>query len=120
MSADNYLKIHKKGKDWLVLEGCASNGHERIRVRADTRSEAINEANAINQSEMVEYGISYIQPEPDDINEHLKNVDRLEVIDETGRVYVKGSIYNTPVKVELSLQDNKRTLKVFVEPLNAK
>ena len=41
-------------------------------------------------------------------------VDRLEVIDDTGRAYVKGSIYGTPVKVELSYQDDGRTLKVFV------
>ncbi len=44
-------------------------------------------------------------------------VDRLEVVDETGRAYVKGSIYGSPVRVELSLQDDDRTLKVFVEAL---
>jgi ribosomal protein S28E/S33 len=43
-----------------------------------------------------------------------KTVDRIEVIDETGRAYVRGSIYGTPVKVELSYQDDGRTLKVFV------
>lgn len=41
-------------------------------------------------------------------------VDRLEVIDGTGRAYVKGSIYGSPIKLELSYQDNGRTLKVFV------
>lgn len=41
-------------------------------------------------------------------------VDRFEVIDDTGRAYVKGSIYGTPVKVELSYQDDDKTLKVFV------
>lgn len=46
-----------------------------------------------------------------------EQVDRIEVIDETGRVYVKGSIYGTPVKVELDYQDEGRTLKVFVEAL---
>lgn len=45
----------------------------------------------------------------------LSKVDRFEVIDETGRAYVKGSIYGSPVKVELSVQDDGRTLKVFVE-----
>jgi hypothetical protein len=44
-------------------------------------------------------------------------VNRLEVIDETGRAYIKGSIYGTPVKVELSFQDDGRTLKVFVEAI---
>ena len=42
-------------------------------------------------------------------------VDRLEVIDKTGRAYVKGSIYGTPVKVGLSYQDEGKTLKVFVD-----
>jgi hypothetical protein len=43
-------------------------------------------------------------------------VDRFEVIDETGRAYVKGSIHGSPVKVQLDYQDDGRTLKVFVEP----
>jgi len=47
-----------------------------------------------------------------------EKVDRIEVIDETGRAYIKGSIYGSPVKVELSLQDSNRTLKVFVEALS--
>lgn len=42
-------------------------------------------------------------------------VNRIEVIDETGRVYVKGKMYGSPVKVNLSLQDDGQTLKVFVE-----
>lgn len=46
--------------------------------------------------------------------EKQKTVNRFEVIDDTGRVYVKGSIYGTPVTVELSYQDDDRTLKVFV------
>ena len=46
----------------------------------------------------------------------IDKVDRFEVVDETGRAYVKGSIYGTPVKVELSYQDDDRTLKVFVKP----
>ena len=44
----------------------------------------------------------------------IGQVDRFEVIDETGRAYVKGSIYGSPVSVELSYQDEGRTLKVFV------
>lgn len=47
-------------------------------------------------------------------NNPTETVDRFEVIDDTGRAYVKGSIYGTPVKVELSYQDDDRTLKVFV------
>ena len=49
------------------------------------------------------------------IIDHLNAPDRFEVIDETGRAYVKGSIYGSPVKIELSYQDDGRTLKVFVE-----
>jgi hypothetical protein len=48
------------------------------------------------------------------INSVLKNVTRLEVIDlqtpETGRVYVKKDCE----KVELSIQDFGKTLKVFI------
>jgi hypothetical protein len=41
----------------------------------------------------------------------LPRVTRLEVIDQSGRVYViKDS------EVELSYQDNARTLKIFVKP----
>lgn len=47
-----------------------------------------------------------------------EKVDRFEVIDDTGRAYVKGSIYGSPVSVELSYQDDGRTLKVFVKPSN--
>lgn len=59
-------------------------------------------------------------------NESLKGVvlpekvDRFEVIDDEGRAYAKGSIYGSPVKVKLSLQDEGRTLKVFVKALNNK
>lgn len=46
--------------------------------------------------------------------ENTDAVNRIEVIDDTGRAYVKGAIYGTPVKVTLSYQDDGRTLKVFV------
>jgi len=46
-----------------------------------------------------------------------EKVNRLEVIDDTGRAYVKGSIYGSPVSIKLSYQDDGRTLKVFVEAL---
>lgn len=45
----------------------------------------------------------------------FSNVDRIEVIDDTGRAYVKGSMYGTPVTVDLSIQDDGKTLKVFVK-----
>jgi hypothetical protein len=47
-----------------------------------------------------------------DSYESLPNVTRIEVIDETGRVYVRRS-----VDVAISQQDNHRTLKIFVKPL---
>ena len=40
-------------------------------------------------------------------------VTRFEVIDENGRVYT-----SKDCKVELSYQDDGRTLKVFIKPLN--
>lgn len=42
----------------------------------------------------------------------LPRVTRLEVIDHTGRAYV----INNAEQVELSYQDEARTLKVFVKP----
>jgi hypothetical protein len=44
-----------------------------------------------------------------------KNVTRVEVIDHTGRSYVNWNILN---KVTVSLQDDGRTLKVFVDRKN--
>ena len=40
-------------------------------------------------------------------------VTRFEVIDENGRAYTKHNC-----KIELSYQDDGRTLKVFIKPLN--
>lgn len=54
-----------------------------------------------------------VGPHPD-VHPDIRKVDRLEVIDDSGRAYVKGSIYGTPVSVELSFQDDGRTLKIFV------
>lgn len=44
---------------------------------------------------------------------HDQKVTRFEVIDENGRVYT-----TKDCKVELSYQDDGRTLKVFIKPLN--
>ena len=41
----------------------------------------------------------------------LKNCNRVEVIDDTGRVYVNWKKNN---QVQLSLQDDGRTLKIFI------
>lgn len=43
-----------------------------------------------------------------------QTLTRFEVIDENGRVYVKNSLYNC--QLELSYQDDGRTLKVFIKP----
>lgn len=53
-------------------------------------------------------------PEPTKQTIDISKVDRFEVIDDTGIAYVRGPMYGTPVKVEVSLQDDGRTLKVFV------
>jgi len=44
---------------------------------------------------------------------HDQTVTRFEVIDENGRAYTEHYC-----KVELSYQDDGRTLKVFIKPLN--
>lgn len=55
---------------------------------------------------------------PGDYDDLTGTVNRVEVIDDTGRVYVSGSIYGTPVRVKLSFQDSDRTLKVFVNEID--
>jgi len=42
---------------------------------------------------------------------HLNTVTRVEVIDEKGRSYIK---WDNDFMVKLSLQDNNRTLKIFL------
>lgn len=49
-----------------------------------------------------------------EVNERFENTDRFEVIDDNGRAYVKGGIYGTPVRIDLSIQDDDKTLKVFI------
>lgn len=48
----------------------------------------------------------------------LSPINRVELIDHTktmeGRAWVRGSIYGSPVEVELDVQDEGRTLKIFV------
>lgn len=50
----------------------------------------------------------------DDID--LDKITRFEVIDETGRAYVRSDVLlgGGGIKVELSCQDDGKTLKVFV------
>lgn len=43
----------------------------------------------------------------------IERVTRFEVIDESGRTYVRD--HRGPVEVSLSFQDGGRTLKVFVK-----
>ena len=47
----------------------------------------------------------------------LKSVTRFEVIDNTGRVYSKWNLSNGlgVCRLEASLQDKNRTLKVFID-----
>lgn len=48
-----------------------------------------------------------------DLTRHLGDVSRVEVIDNKGRSYV---LRRDGMKVSLSLQDQGRTLKVFIAP----
>ena len=58
------------------------------------------------------YDLGYTQCQKDMAD--TSKVTRFEVIDENGRVYVKNSLYNC--HLELSYQDDGRTLKVFIKP----
>lgn len=58
--------------------------------------------------------INRLQSTLDQLTEKLErvtNVNRVEVIDNTGRKYVKYNVEN----VELDVQDDGKTLKVFVK-----
>ena len=62
MSADNYLTVERDGDKWAVKDGCASNDWKQIRELFNTRDEAIDAAQKIQEEEMIEYGLSYIEP----------------------------------------------------------
>lgn len=47
-----------------------------------------------------------------DLEKLVKKVTRVEVIDEKGRSYVN---WNPDNNIELSFQDNNRTLKIFIK-----
>tara|TARA_B110000503_G_C7157835_1_gene418134 strand:+ start:102 stop:356 length:255 start_codon:yes stop_codon:yes gene_type:complete len=57
------------------------------------------------------YVVGYTQCQQDMANN--SKVTRFEVIDENGRVYSKWNC-----NVELSYQDDGKTLKVFIKPIN--
>lgn len=57
------------------------------------------------------FGCAYRQLQED--MSDISKVTRVEVIDTNGRVYQKWNC-----NVELSYQDDGRTLKVFIKPLN--
>lgn len=84
------------GEDEILPEARQGYDHAQNDLRASQRQALKNLANG--------------EKEP------LSQVDRFEVIDERGRAYVRGGIYETPVKVKLDYQDHGKTLKVFVEP----
>ena len=43
-------------------------------------------------------------------------ITRFEVIDETGRVYVRDPSVSGPIKIAVAIQDEGRTLKIFIAP----
>lgn len=83
---------------------------DRLRIRAEIRRQIPTRKSVQNN-------------EPDRIADLLEeaarvldlyvnnNINRLEVIDETGRVYVNNNINDC----KLSYQDNRRTLKIFIK-----
>ena len=63
MSADNYLTVERNGKGWSVFDGCASTDWKKPRHEVfETRDEAIDEAQKIQCEEIIEYGLSYVEP----------------------------------------------------------
>ena len=51
------------------------------------------------------------------MNQLLGNVNRVEVIDENGRSYVN---WNDDNAVQIDLQDDNRTLKIFIRKKDGK
>lgn len=79
---------------------------------AATKKKSIHEfeAYAVSKSDWC----SAFEKEPDDVaTPDFSKVTRVEVIDENGRAYVRGSAYRNAV-VRVSVQDDGRTLKLFV------
>lgn len=70
------------------------------------------EATELFQKMLAEYTENGYQQGVREERERAKTVDRFEVIDSQGRIYVK---YD--VSIELSYQDGDKTLKVFVEDM---
>lgn len=66
---------------------------------------------AEDSSPFLDYIKGYTQCQNDIL--HDQTVTRFEVIDENGRAYT-----DYYCKVEISYQDDGRTLKVFIKPLN--
>lgn len=66
-----------------------------------------------NDDDAIEFGFieGYTQCQKDML--HDQTLTRFEVIDENGRAYTEHYC-----KVELSYQDDGRTLKVFIKPLD--
>lgn len=80
----------------------------------DWRNYPSNGWNDPNEGWYYEYTKRIVYPQKSEsMTEELKYINRLEVIDQTGRVLVK---YLTAIeKLTFSIQDNGRTLKVFIE-----
>lgn len=75
---------------------------------------------ADDYKEMIEEIVNFVKEREQAINftdsslqlENLK-VNRFEVIDKIGRAYV--NYCDRPLNIETSLQDNERTLKIFLD-----
>jgi len=83
----------KEEIDKIYLEVCKDSGSKEI------------------ASEYCGFTKGYLQCQEDMAD--ISKVTRFEVIDENGRVYVKNSLYNC--HLELSYQDDGKTLKVFIK-----
>ena len=65
MSADNFITVERKGTKWIIKDGCASTNmtwERKENGEFNTRDEAIDTAQTVLQDEIVEYGLSYIEP----------------------------------------------------------
>lgn len=83
------------------------------RIGFDRSLELDINSEQIFENEVIELVEQLLQEQ----REEMKRVNRVEVIDQNGRSYVNWDDKNN---VDLSFQDEGRTLKIFIDRLNTK
>ncbi len=116
--ADLRERLAKSEQDWVASHQLVNHNFRvagRLERELKVAQRAYDRLNICTRNEVrdaiLQGKIDVISTGPNTvINAGLENVTRIEVIDESGRAYSKWDC-----KVEVSVQDGGRTLKLFVE-----